>query len=336
MKMRITNVFLVLLIILSFPLISHSEVSIMLSYPHSAFLDQKITIGVNVLHYINSTDFTIVSNGTKIIDHHVYTGTSSGGSYAIFPTNVSLENVSQIIVTFVGKYSISYLTLAGIILYEGNFKPTVPDVSQGNFDSIMVTFNGKVYYEYFNPKDNSLSLVNPVSNLPHYGELEDGWINVTTPVNYTVVFENDNGSTLIKEIFLNGKIHSVNYLSPIPWNFSYVGIRIDSQKDFISPIKFVASFPLVEKYILYINNKEYTSGFTNSLGKATLTLKITSPLAINISFPYLHEYRVITVNTIGNPNIKASYPIMIISILTASIILSIVSFIMYWKSQKKV
>jgi len=335
MQKKRANIVLILLMILSFPLVSHSEISIIFSYPHNACLDQKITIGFNILHYINSTNFTIISIGTKIVANNIYSGNHSGGSYAIFPTNVSLENVSQITVTFVGIYNISYLTLPGIVLYGGNFKPPLSDVFQGTFNSIIITFNGRIVYHYYNPKDQSASLINPVSNLPYYGKLVNGWINITKPINYTVVFENDSGNTLIKQIFINGSKYSINYLTPIPWNFSYIGIRLDSHNDFIEPIKFIASFPFIKKYVVYINGKEYTSGYTNIFGEAAFTLKVTSPLNINISFPSLHEYRIITINTSGEPDIRANYPLTIISLLIISIILSIISFIMYKKYPRK-
>ncbi len=334
MQKKKLNVILILFMVLAFPLISHSKVSILVSYPHSACLDQKISIGFNVLQQINSTNFTIISSGVKI-NHNVYEGSPSGGSYVIFPINVSLENVSQIIITFVGTYNMSDLTIPGIVLYSGDFKPPTPDVDQGYFDSIIITFDGRIYYHYYNPKDHSVSLNNPVSNLPYYGKLVNNWINTTIPVNYTFILKNDNGSTLIKEMFLNGSKYSINYLTPIHWNFSYVGIRLDSNHDFIIPEKFVVSFPYVEKYIAYVNDKEYLSGYTNAFGEGTFSLKITSSSTVNITFPYLHEYKVISISTSGKPDIRVNYPVTTISLLIVSILLSIISFIVYEKFPKK-
>lgn len=313
---------LTMLLFFFIPTVSLGLVNV--SYPSQVLYGHTFIVSFSVyLKIINSTDFPVISSGTEIIN-----GTYRGGPPYSYYILFHLMNISRVLeITFVGEYNVSYsFGSPGIVLYGGDFKAPLPDGGQSNFTSVLLTFNGRLWYHI-----NS-TWYNPLTSLPFYGKIINNWINVTSPVNYTVIFQDDNGKTLVKEMFINGKEIFIGYLTPIPWNFSYVGIRLDTQFDFIKPIEFYAigsyfSFPFSVPYIVYINGKEYASGFTNSMGQGSLSIKATSPLTINITFPTLHEYKVIYVGVYSS-NVKIVYPIKQVSILVASAVLIVLGYIL--------
>ncbi|MBP1357705.1 MAG: hypothetical protein JZD40_04370 [Sulfolobus sp.] len=237
---------LAMLLFFFIPTVSLGLVNV--SYPSQVLYGQTFNVSFSVYSkIINSTNFPIISSGTEIING-TYRGGPPYGYYILFP----LTNISRVLeVTFLGEYNESYIfTNPGIVLYGGNFKIPLPDGNQRNFTAVLLAFSGRLWYHI------NFTWYNPLTSLPFYGKLVNNWVNVTTPVNYTVIFQDDNGKTLVKEMFINGKEIFIGYLTPIPWNFSYVGIRLNTQSNFINPIEFFVGFPLSTQYIVYVNGKE--------------------------------------------------------------------------------
>ncbi|TRM75066.1 hypothetical protein DMP16_01465 [Sulfolobus sp. B1] len=321
MKMRFILTFALLLLVAG-SIITLSS-TIVVNYPSSAYLGQEITIYFQLLNsYINSTDFPIISSGVEVIHNGsevAYTGTPPGGGYLLFPANIS-NNTTELIVTFVGEYHTYYFTNLGIVLYGGNFKPPLPEGDQRYFSLVLIAFNGRLWYHI------NGSWYNPLSSLPYYGSVIDNWINVSTLVNYAVVLEEHNGLTFVKDMFINGKEFVINYLTPVLWNFSYVGIRTDTPNNLITPLGFTVYSPLSHQlYVIYVNGKEYASGYTNDLGQGSISLKVSSlHEVINITFPMVHVYKIITISS-SQGNVKVSYPIFPLSLLGVSIILTTIS-----------
>ncbi|EZQ11422.1 hypothetical protein CM19_01135 [Candidatus Acidianus copahuensis] len=257
MEKIILSIILILLLTFTNPTLGLINVS----YPSQVLYGQTLTVNFSACSTtINSTNFPIISSGTEIINS-TYRGGSPYGYYVVFPM---LNLSEEIRVTFLGEYNESILSDPGIALYGGNFEIPLPDSDQNQFTVVVLTFDGRILLHI-----NS-SWYAPLTSLPFYGQVIDNWINVTTPVNYTVIFQDHEGKTLVKEMFINGKGYFIGYLTPIPWNFSYVGIRLDTGYDFVKPIEFYASgayFSLSLPYVIYVNDKEYTSGFTNSMGQ---------------------------------------------------------------------
>lgn len=322
-KMRFILTFALLLLVVD-SIITLSSPIIVVNYPNSAYLGQEITIHFQLLSsYINSTDFPIISSGVEVIHNGSevsYTGASPSGGYLLFPANIS-SNVTELMITFVREYSIFYSTTnPGIVLYGGNFKPPLPDGDQSNFNSVLVTFDGRMWYHV------NGTWYNPLSSLPYYGTVINNWINVSRPVNYMVILEDHNGYTLIKDMFINGRDYVINYLTPVRWNFSYVGIRTDTPNDLLTPIRFSVLSPLSNQpYVVYVNGKEYASEYTNGLGQGSVSLKVSSlHEVINVTFPTAHVYKVITISS-NQGNVKVSYPILPMTLLFSSVILTVIS-----------
>jgi hypothetical protein len=276
-----------------------------------------------VSSYINSTNFSVIASGVGIIHNGSevsYTGVSPWGGYLLFPLRA---NNSETTVTFVGTYNVYYSYNPGIVLYGGNFRPPLPDGDQNDFTYVLVTFNGRLEY-YINGTS-----FNPISSLPYYGSNVNNWINITKPVNYTVIFEEEKGLTLVKCFFINGKEYAINYLTPIPWNFSYVGIRTDTPNNMITPEEFYATSPSPNQpYLVYLNGKEYASGYTNNQGQGEVSLRVTSTQeTLNISWPSMHLYKVITISASDEGNVRVNNPILPISLLAVSIVLTTISAI---------
>ncbi len=319
--MRLTLV--IVFILIAFSPVSISS-TIVVNYPHEAYLGQEIHIQFQfVSNYINSTNFSVIASGVGIIHNGSevsYTGVSSGGGYLLFPLRT---NNSEITVTFVGTYNAYYDYNPGIVLYGGNFRPPLPDGDQNDFTSVLLTFNGRLWYHI------NGSWFNPISSLPYYGSYVNGWINITKPVSYTVIFEEEKGLTLVKCLFINGKEYVINYLIPIPWNFSYVGIRTDTPNIMITPGEFLVTFPSPNQpYLVYLNGKEYASGYTNNQGQGEVSLRVTSTQeTLNISWPSMHIYKVIKISASDEGNVRVNYPILPISLLAVSIVLTTISAI---------
>ncbi|QKR00844.1 hypothetical protein GWK48_11020 [Metallosphaera tengchongensis] len=326
--MRLILPFLLLLLVVGS--ITTLSSTVVVNYPSSAYLGQEITIHFQLLNNrINSTDFPIISSGVEVIHNgseDAYTGASPYGGYLLFPANIS-RNTTELIVTFVGEYHTNYGNDPGIVLYGGNFKPPLPDGDQSNFSSVLITFAGKLSYHI------NGSWYYPLSSLPYYGTLIDNWLNVSTLVNYTVISEEHNGYTFVKDMFINGKEFVINYLTTVPWSFSYVGIRTDTPNTLIMPLGFTLSSPLSHQpYVVYVNGKEYNSGYTNNLSQGSISLKVSSlHEVINITFPMAHEYKIITISS-SQGNVKVSYPILPMTLLLSSVVLTVVSLIIRRKT----
>jgi hypothetical protein len=324
--MRLTVV--IVSILIAFSTVSISS-NISVNYPHEAYLGQEIHIQFQfVSNYINSTNFSVIASGVGIIHNGSevsYTGVSLGGGYLLFPLRA---NNSEITVTFVGTYNAYYADNPGIVLYGGNFSPPLPDGDQNDFTLVLLTFNGRLWYHI------NGTWFNPISSLPYYGSYVNNWINVTKPVNYTVIFEEEKGLTLVKSFFINGKEYAINYLTPIPWNFSYVGIRTDTTNNMITPEEFLVTSPSAtfpspnQPYLVYLNGKEYASGYTNNQGQGEVSLRVTSTQeTLNISWPSMHIYKVIKISASDEGNVRVNYPILPISLLAVSIVLTTISAI---------
>ncbi|MBW9141798.1 MAG: hypothetical protein K1T65_09005, partial [Candidatus Aramenus sp.] len=281
-------------------------------------------------NYINSTNFSVIASGVEIIHNGSevsYTGAPPWGGHVLFPlrANSLRTNSDEITVTFVGTYDINWGSNPGIVLYGGNFNPQLPDgdQSRSNYTCVLVAFDGRLWYHI------NGSFFEPITSLPYYGSYVNGWINVTKPVNYTVIFEEEKGLTLVKSFFINGKEYAINYLTPVPWNFSYVGIRTDTPNNMITPEEFLVTFPSPNQpYLVYLNGKEYASGYTNNQGQGEVSLRVTSTQeTLNISWPSMHIYKVITISASDEGNVRVNYPILPISLLTVSIVLTTISAI---------
>jgi hypothetical protein len=134
---------------------------------------------------------------------------------------------------------------------------------------------------------------------------------------------------LVKSLFINGKEYAVNYLIPVPWNFSYVGIRTDAPIIRITPEEFLVTFPSPNQpYLVYLNGKEYASGYTNNQGQGEVSLRVTSTQeTLNISWPSMHMYKIITISASGKGDVRLNYPILPITLLAVSIVLTTISAI---------
>ncbi|MCI2414731.1 MAG: hypothetical protein MPF33_05715 [Candidatus Aramenus sp.] len=320
--MRLTLV--IVFILIAFSTVSISS-TISVNYPHEAYLGQEIRIQFQfVSNYINSTNFSVIASGVEIVHNGSkvsYTGAPPGGGYLLFPIQT---NDSEIAVRFVFFfYHVYYYSNPGIVLYGGNFRPPLPDGDQNDFTSVLLTFNGRLWYHI------NGSWFNPISSLPYYSSYVNNWINITKPVNYTVIFEEEKGLTLVKCFYINGKEYAINYLTPIPWNFSYVGIRTDTPNVMITPKEFLVTFPSPNQlYVVYLNGKEYTSGYTNNEGQGEISLRVTSTQeTLNISWPAMHLYKVITISASDEGNVRVNYPILPISLIAVSIVLTTISAI---------
>jgi len=152
--------------------------------------------------------------------------------------------------------------------------------------------------------------------------------------NYTVIFtRSGNGTVCVYSIIINGTTYLANYDTEVPWNsIGYVGIRTDLSK--ILPLKFcvisnglIATIPAY--HVVYINGKEYTSGYGN-LGN--ITMQFYAPAVINITYPAYDVYKVITVSPDESANIKQQIPIIQITLI---VIISLLIGVSIWREMRR-
>lgn len=303
---------------------SVTAASILVQYPKEALIGSKISINFALIKQeINSTAFPFITPGTREISTSplILEGIPIGGAFAVF----HVQNFSnEITITFKGKVNTSISWNPGIIVYDGNFNRHISDLRQNNFTSVLLSFTGNLWVH------NETGWVLVLTSLPKVGPQNGNWINTTYSFNYTVILSNVNGDIYVNCIFINGSKYVVNYQTNVPWNFSYVGVRIDPSTltidDFYAS-NVTVTFPH-QPYVVYVNGKEYATGYTNSLGEGSVTLTVSSPsMIVNITFPSAHVFHVITISAQKDANIHAEYPILQYVLLGVSAILVVISSI---------
>ncbi|AEE94475.1 conserved hypothetical protein [Acidianus hospitalis W1] len=309
---------LILLLLVSLLSIVSFSASISVQYPKEAFIGSKISINFTLTQQeINSTAFPFITAGVREISEKPLILDGIGCSFAIFKIN---DSSGELIITFVGKDNTSLGWNPGIVVYGGKFNPHIPDGQPGSCD-LLLTFTGRLLVFL------KTGWVNPISTLPLIGSPVNGWINVTKPFNYTAVLEDVNGSIFVKYVILNGEKYVVDYQTPIPWNFTYVGVRIDPSTLTVDDFCVYFTSPH-QPYVVYVNGKEYAKGCTNCLGEGSVTLTVSSPsMVVNISFPLQHEYRVITISAQRDADVHVEYPVTQYALLGISVVLVVVSLL---------
>ncbi|ARM76124.1 hypothetical protein [Acidianus manzaensis] len=317
---------LVLLLLLLFllPILSFSA-SICVQYPKEVYIGNKISINFTLVQQsINSTAFPFITPGVREISTSplVLQGIPIGGAYAVF----HIQNISnEITITFIGKVDTPYYWNPGIAIYGGNLNTHISDLYQDNFTGVLLTFTGVLWVH------NETKGWVDLASLPKVGPQSGIWINTTYPFNYTVILSNANGDTFVNCIIINGSKYLVDIQTCIPWNFSYVGVRLDNL-DIVTICDFLVSGTSVtfphQPYIVYVNNKEYVSGYTNELGEGSVTLTVSSPyMIVNITFPSAHIFRIITISAQRGANVHVEYPILQYALLGVSVLLVAISII---------
>ncbi|QGR19757.1 hypothetical protein [Stygiolobus azoricus] len=304
---------------------SVTAASILVQYPKEAFIGSKISINFALIQQeINSTAFPFITPGTREISTSplILEGIPIGGAFAVF----HVQNFSnEITITFKGKVNTPIYWNPGIVVYGGNFNPHISDLRQNNFTSVLLTFTGNLVVH------NDTGWIFLSTSLPKVGPQNGIWINTTYPFNYTVILSNVNGDIYVNCIFINGSKYVVNYQTYVPWNFSYIGVMTDNL-DVVTICDFYASNVTVtlphQPYVVYVNDKEYATGYTNSLGEGSVTLTVSSPsMIVNITFPSAHVFHVITISAQKDANIHAEYPILQYVVLGVSALLVVISSI---------
>jgi len=301
-----------LLSLVVFSYVASANYIIGANYPKSVYLGQTFSITFSLATtVINSTNFQYITPGTEILkidNHTAYRG--SGAYWAVDKINIT--NASMLIVSFQGKDIGDVSVNPGIVLYSSNFSLTSIDGQIGNYE-ILISWAGSLYLDkLFNGWNQVLS------TLPTY-----------TAGNYTVAFtRTENNTVYVYSITVNGSTYLIKYDTGVPWDsIGYAGIRFVFTT--VLPLKFYVMAIIPAHYVVYINGKEYTSGY-GSLGN--LALRLYRPAIINITYPTYGVYKVITVSTSDNANIKQQFPIVQIMLIAISVLLIGISI---WREMRR-
>jgi len=291
-KLLLSLLFLTLIILPSSVLSANYVIEV--NHPKSVYWGQSFTIAFSLAStIINSTNFQHVTPGTKILKIDNHTAYQGFGEYWAVD-KVNMTNASKLVVSFEGKVVGEISGNPGIVLYSSNFSLTSRDGQMGTYE-ILVAWSGILWLDKLNGWYQALT------ELPTF-----------TSGNYTVMFtKSENDSVCVYSIIINGSTYLVKYNTGVPWDsIGYVGIRTDT--DTVLPLKFYVIANIPAHYIVYVNDKDYTSGF-GSCGN--LSLKLYSPATVNITYPAYNVYKVITVSTSNNSNIKLQFPIIQVTLI---------------------
>lgn len=294
-----------LILLLAFSLTNSSQ-AIVVNYPSEVFIGQPFNISFSLMTpIINSTNFEYLTQGTQtenVSGHIAYKG--SGGYFALFKVNLTSDQ--ELIVSFVGTIVGPFMFNPGIVLYSYNLSTEKPDNQQGIF-GVLLSWSDALYVQ----------------------SLQGVWLPETFSLpsfysgNYTVIFRNENNSVCVYSVIVDSAVHVIKYNTRIPWNsIGYVGIRLDS--DTILPYSFLVkgdsyiALASPSKYVVYVNGKEYSSGYS---AEGNVTLRTFSTTIVNITFPELGLSKVITISPTSG-NIKENFPTLqvVLLILTGVII----------------
>ncbi|AGE71833.1 hypothetical protein ATY89_08545 [Sulfolobus acidocaldarius] len=298
-----------------------NSLMVQLSYPNSVYLGQNIEIKFSVLETkINSINFPNISTGVKLIKNgNLLTYQGFVANYILFPVNFSISN--EMIVSFVGICNLS--RISGIVFYGQNFTPPLPDY-KSNTSILTVALNGYLWQNM----NNSWDLIGPIPG-PSGNYIGDTLI-INKPVNYTVVLTDDNGKAELSRVFINGSEYYVGIKTNFPWNITYVGFRLDNAT--VRPLEFSVIAPFSdEPYVVFVNNHQYYSGYTDNYGNGKFTLTVNSTsMTVNITFPKLKTFKVINVYgespPQGSVGIKVEYPVEPMLIFGLAIAITAVAF----------
>ncbi|BDC17407.1 hypothetical protein [Acidianus sp. HS-5] len=291
-----------------------SAYSIEVCYPHQVLMEQEFTIRFSLTtSEINSTNFEYITPGAEIVNVSGMTAYKGFGGYWMVD-KVNITNTSELVVSFYGKIVGQLTNDPGIVLYGSTINLEESDNSQNSY-YVLTSWSGTLWLNKFK------GWYSAISTLPTF-----------TSGYYKAIFKNVNGSVCICSISVNSSTYIVKYDTGIPWdNITYVGVRLDT--DTVLPLSFsILAIPKAY-YVVYLNSKEYTSGYTNE-GYSTISLRLYGPATLNITFPQYHIYKTITISPTSNADIHEDFPTLQVLILSIAIILLVISVIREIKSKK--
>ncbi|NON61655.1 hypothetical protein [Acidianus sp. RZ1] len=285
----------IFLLVLLLPLPAYGG-NILLHYPRSVLYGEKFSISFQVFtNEIQGTDFQYITPGVIISSNESHlTLTGNPGDFAVFKTNVSSLTARELVISFSGDIP----TLGGNpgpILYEG-IDPHASDISQSNFYAVLVSMTGILWVHNYTGWHSVLG------GLP---SVKEG--------NYSAVFKDVNGYTCVPYVVVNGSKYVVDYLTDIPWNFSFAGFRVDINTVIFNDFNVISTENV--PFVVFINGREAISGNT-TFGEGEIHLTALGNMVVNITFPTLHEYRVIDVGVRSNEvkEVMPTIPLVLIAI----------------------
>ena len=274
---------LLLVMGLSLSLVS-SAYSVIVIYPKEVMIGQPFTIEFGlVTTLINSTDFKYITPGTEVVNVDGMTAYRGFGGYFLAdPVNVS--GASELVVSFYGRIVGNFTWNPGIILYGTNY-------------SIILAWSGYIYvggpHKYL-----------AIPALPFF-----------YAGSYKAILTDVDGFICVSSVVINSSTYLVRVNTTVPWDaISYVGVRTDT--DTVLPLGFsVMAFPRAY-YVIYVNGKEYSSGYAD--GISNVTLRLFGPAVVNVTFPEYHIYKIITVSASKDSDIRETFPVVQVFLLLAS------------------
>jgi len=305
-KLLLSLLFLTLIILQSSVFSANYVVDV--NHPKSVYWGQSFTITFSLATtVINSTNFQYVTPGTKLVNVNNHTA-YQGFRYYWAVDKANITNTSLLIISFEGKVIGELSGYPGIVLYGYNFSLTNLDDQFGNYE-ILVSWSGSIWVDKLHGWPSP-----SITDLPIFAS-----------GNYTVIFmKSDNKAVCVYSIIINGSSYLIKYNTGVPWDsIEYAGIRTDI--DTILPLKFyviangLMTSDMSAYYVVYVNDKEYATGY-GSVGN--VTLRLYSPAVINITYPKYRLYKVITVSFNNVANIKLQFPIIQITLITVTSLLT--------------
>jgi len=157
------------------------------------------------------------------------TGAGTSGQYIAWRYS-PISNTINVTIRVAG-YPSGVQGSPGIVIYSPNVGDQASDNNVNNFQGLLVSFNGNIYYH---------------SATSGYTLLKSSAFSAPSTSFTVILTENSAGNVTVQSVYVDGTAYSVNVNTPFPWNqIGYVGIRGDSGNTFYVSYFAVNSIPLV-------------------------------------------------------------------------------------------
>ena len=161
------------------------------------------------------------------------TGASTSGQYIAWRYS-PISNTINVTIRVTG-YPSGVQGSPGIVVYSPNVGDQASDNNVNNFQGLLVSFNGNIYYH--SATSGYTLLKSSAFSAP----------STVYPFTFTVILtENSVGNVTVSTVYVNSTAYSINLNTPFPWSqIGYVGIRSDANNLFYVSYFAVNSIPLV-------------------------------------------------------------------------------------------
>jgi len=260
--------------------------------------EQQLPQTTPTVDSVESTAWKVLpywENGELVINS---TGASTVGQYIAWKYSPisNVINVTIHVTSFPSRYG-----NPGIIVYSPNIGDQAGDNIIANFQAVLVTFGGLIWFH--SPTSGYVLLY---SSLPQP--------NPNYPFTFSLILTENSGNVTVSTVYINSTTYTVNVNTPLPWSqIGYVGIRGEWNDIFYVSYFGVSPSPYynAEQFVNDVESTTSTDYWQNGqlcINSINLILTITNSQTSPTPSPWVQEIVLSSSNTSSFEwNLMASY-----------------------------